>query len=124
MNAKTRLGRSPVIGTLLVGGAVLWLTACPGPPGPEGPPGINGYEIVQVDRTIEMAPGDEGVFVTATCPSGKKILGGGYSSGGFFTFMVDGPVGDQAWQVLAVNRHTLTFTATVTVRAICAIVAE
>lgn len=99
-----------------------------GPPGPQGeqgptgPPGISGYEIVEVEQTITMAPGDPGVFVTATCPSGKKILGGGYSSGGFFTFLNSSPVGDSGWQVLVVNRHTTTFTAPVTVRAICGVV--
>jgi hypothetical protein len=90
----------------------------------EGPPCVSGYEIVQVGKTIEMAPGDDGVFVSAYCPSGEKILGGGYSSGGFFTFMNSGPVGDQGWQVLVVNRHTTTFSAPVTVRAICAVVEE
>ncbi|MBW1878675.1 MAG: hypothetical protein JRI25_18855 [Deltaproteobacteria bacterium] len=90
----------------------------------EGPPCVSGYEIVQVGNTIEMAPGDNGVFVSAYCPSGKKILGGGYSSGGFFTFMNSSPVGDQGWQVLVVNRHTTTFSAPVTVRAICAVVEE
>lgn len=124
MNAKTRRVRSPVTTTVLAGAAVLALTACPGPAGPPGPPGISGYEIVEVERTITAAPGDEGTFVTATCPDGKKILGGGYSSGGFFTFLNSSPVGDNAWQVLAVNRHTTTFTAPVFVRAICAVVAE
>jgi len=82
------------------------------------------YEIVQVSRTIDMAPGDQGVFVTAYCPSDKNVLGGGYASGGFFTFVNSGPVGDSGWQVLVVNRHTLSFSAPVTVSAICAVVEE
>lgn len=119
--SNARLGWSPMIVALLVGGAVLTLAACPGP---AGPPGISGYEIVEVEQSITMAPGDEGVFVTATCPDGKKVLGGGYSSGGFFTFLNSSPVGDNAWQVLVVNRYTTTFTAPVFVRAICAVVEE
>lgn len=124
MKVKIRRDLGPVHPAMLVTAGVLALTACPGPAGPEGPPGLSGYEIVEVERTITSAPGDEGTFVTATCPDGKKILGGGYSSGGFFTFLNSSPVGDNAWQVLAVNRHTATFTATVFVRAICAVVAE
>lgn len=121
MDNRIGLGRSPLGTTVVVAVAALGLTACPGPP---GPPGISGYEIVEIEQTITMAPGDEGRFVTATCPSGKKVLGGGYSSGGFFTFLNSSPVGDEAWQVLVVNRHSATFTAPVTVRAICAVVEE
>lgn len=124
MKFNAEFGRRHVTTPLLVAGAVLALTACPGPAGPPGPPGVSGYEIVEVERSITMAPGDEGVFVTATCPDGKKVLGGGYSSGGFFTFLNSTPVGDNAWQVLVVNRHTGTFTAPVFVRAICAVVQE
>ena len=46
-----------------------------GPQGVAGPPGISGYELVQVvddftaDETFER--------VSAVCPAGKKILGGG-----------------------------------------------
>lgn len=116
--SRQRAGRKVAMMTAIAG-AVL-LAGCPGP---AGPPGVSGYEIVEVEQTITMAPGDTGEFVTATCPAGKKVLGGGYSSGGFFTFLNSSPVGDDRWQVLVVNRHDLTFTAPVAVRAICANVA-
>lgn len=92
-----------------------------GPPGgPPGLPGIQGYEIVEVSQTVTLAPGDEGQFLTAFCPEGKKVLGGGRTFGGFFSIMNDAPLGDSAWQVLVVNRSDITTTASVGVFAICA----
>ena len=96
----------------------------PGAANPQGPraaaTGWSGYQVVSVSKSINMAPGASGKYVTAPCPRGKKVLGGGYSSGGFFTFMNNGPVNDDRWQVLVVNRHTAAFNANVTVYAICA----
>jgi hypothetical protein len=46
----------------------------PGPAGPAGAPGLSGVQIV----TASSETGDAGVkFVTVTCPSGKKVIGGG-----------------------------------------------
>ena len=105
--------------------AALGLAGCPpAEPGPPGPPGISAYEIVTEEKSITLNPGDEGVFVTAICPDDKKVLGGGYSSGGFFTFLNSSPVEDDRWQVLVVNRTDMSFTAPVWVRAICARVEE
>ena len=47
-----------------------------GPPGPPGPPGISGYEgvLAQSDENS-----DSPKSVTADCPTGKSIMGGGAS---------------------------------------------
>lgn len=46
-----------------------------GPAGPQGPPGISGYEIV---RTECSEGGNCSPSVAAICPTGKRVLGGGY----------------------------------------------
>jgi hypothetical protein len=49
-----------------------------GPSGPQGSPGISGYERVVGDSgTLSMNPGVSS-FVTAVCPTGKRVLGGGH----------------------------------------------
>lgn len=45
-----------------------------GPPGPAGPPGISGYEHVVVQSEENSDPFKS---VTADCPAGKSIIGGG-----------------------------------------------
>lgn len=114
---------------LILGSAMLSLgvAAHPGggpPGGPPGLPGIQGYEVVEISQTVTLAPGDEGQFLTAFCPDGKKVLGGGRTFGGFFTIMNDGPLGDDGWQVLVINRSDVTSTANVSVFAICARAAD
>lgn len=110
---------------LVLGSVMLSLGVAAGPPGdPPGRPGIQGYEIAEVSQTVTLAPGDEGQFLTAFCPEGKKVLGGGRTFGGRFTIMNDAPLGDSAWQVLVVNRSDITTTANVRVFAICARAAD
>jgi hypothetical protein len=67
--------------------------------------------------------GPAGGTVTAPCPAGQKVLGGGYSMvpapAAGLTIYGDGPGGaGTSWQVDVVN-HT-TATETVTAYAICA----
>ncbi len=51
----------------------------PGPQGPTGAPGLSGFEIVQRTATSVSNP-TPGVFtVQASCPSGKKVVSGGFS---------------------------------------------
>jgi hypothetical protein len=51
----------------------------PGPPGAAGPPGLSGVQIV----SQSSANDDTGVkFLTATCPTGKKVIGGGAQATG------------------------------------------
>jgi hypothetical protein len=49
-----------------------------GPAGPQGAPGTSGYERVVGDSgTLSMNPGVSS-FVTAVCPTGKRVIGGGH----------------------------------------------
>jgi hypothetical protein len=49
-----------------------------GPAGPQGAPGISGYERVIGDSgTLQMNPGVSS-FVTAVCPTGKRVVSGGH----------------------------------------------
>jgi hypothetical protein len=47
----------------------------PGTPGAPGSPGISGYQRVEVFGTLHT--GDTFKTVSAVCPAGKKLLGGG-----------------------------------------------
>ncbi|MBI4171584.1 MAG: hypothetical protein HY511_02370 [Actinobacteria bacterium] len=68
-----------------------------GDAGPQGLPGLSGVQIVTADSVVDLSFGVK--EATATCPSGKKVIGGGaesisskaYSSTGF-------PAGDNAWK--------------------------
>ena len=46
-----------------------------GPAGADGKPGISGYEVVKAGSLF--TPGS---IAAATCPAGKKVLGGGYDT--------------------------------------------
>lgn len=70
-----------------------------GPQGPTGPPGISQY--AHVSRNKQMAgPND---FVTATCPPGTKVIGGGASANSArVTFIDSQPTADETgWLVTA-----------------------
>lgn len=48
-----------------------------GPTGAAGPPGVSGYQVVSAtDRITNGTVGE----VTASCPAGKTVLGGGVSA--------------------------------------------
>jgi Collagen triple helix repeat (20 copies) len=51
-----------------------------GPAGPQGPSGLSGSEIVE-----HVQPNGTSVFVDsiAVCPSGKRLIGGGFAIHGF-----------------------------------------
>jgi hypothetical protein len=75
----------------------------PGPPGPQGSPGpigpagVGGYEII---NTMGMLPTNGTVSVVATCPSGKRVLGGGYVvPSETDTAPLSRPEADNAWRV-------------------------
>src|SRR5215212_8040191 len=71
--------------------------------GVQGPAGISGLETVRVfdgNRTTAI------LNVTADCPSGKKVLGGGYSTSGDnlnIVIAANAPLGDSQWSVTAVT---------------------
>ena len=88
----------------------------PGPPGPRGVPGISGYEIATSSFTIGLFSENE---ATATCSSGKRVLGGGIANvSGGMDVQVTGPVGNNAWRGRLYNGKWTSTSATV--YAICA----
>lgn len=48
--------------------------AIPGPPGPAGPPGVSEYEVVLAESESNS---DSLRSLTADCPPGKSVFGGG-----------------------------------------------
>ena len=68
-----------------------------GAPAPSGPAGISGYEII---NTVGTLPLNGTVELVATCPSGKRVLGGGYVvPSAADTAPLSRPDGDNAWRV-------------------------
>ncbi len=95
----------------------------PGPPGPQGasgpsgPAGMSGYEIVNILGTL---PTNGTTSVVATCPSGKRVLGGGYvTPSEADTAPLSRPEADNAWRV---DFKSNGGSGTASVYAVCAIV--
>jgi len=85
--------------------------------------GVSGYEIVS-NTVINSGPGNV-VSPIATCPDGKRVLGGGGTTDVSTATGDNGvrvlgsfPVGDNAWQF--VSTSTEAGSHKVTVYAICA----
>ena len=95
-----------------------------GPQGPQGTPGVSGREQVTVESPL-TATGPKNI--TATCPAGKKVLGGGVELGGAGRNRVSAtenkPSGDNAWEGEAFEVVNTNATWKVIVHAICANVA-
>ena len=105
-----------------------------GPAGPAGPAGVSGYEIVVHDELIPAGVTYTDSGTEARCPTGKKVVGGGYStlfdsveggtveglSTGAFTAQYSTPLADgSGWRVgYQANKGIVA----VRVRAICAAV--
>lgn len=89
-----------------------------GPTGPKGDPGLSGYE--QITRSYTLQAGS-GFGLTASCPAGKSVLGGGYqyipASLTAPSISYDGPFGT-VWRINGVN--TTGVTITLNVFAVCA----
>jgi hypothetical protein len=51
-----------------------------GPLGPQGLPGISGFFIANTPSTTVTVGGNATTSMTATCPAGKNVIGGGYES--------------------------------------------
>src|SRR4029077_7113046 len=72
----------------------------PGPqgqPGTPGPAGVAGYEII---NTRETLPLNGSIEVTATCPTGKRVIAGGYVAPSVLdTASSSRPEGDNGWLV-------------------------
>jgi Collagen triple helix repeat (20 copies) len=54
-----------------------------GPAGAAGPPGVSGYEVTSTTMSVPPGHGDyyDSSDVTAQCPTGKSVVGGGYYVG-------------------------------------------
>jgi hypothetical protein len=72
----------------------------PGPqgqPGAPGPAGVAGYEIISMHETLPL---NGSIEVTATCPTGKRVIGGGYVAPTVLdTASSSRPEGDKGWRV-------------------------
>jgi Collagen triple helix repeat (20 copies) len=96
----------------------------PGPTGPQGAPGISGLQIV---NGAALNTGTAETTVTVTCPSGKKVLGGGYVIHGVVNvdrsvYRASAPVGDTAWSVTFQDTAAAPNAYALEVRAVCATV--
>ena len=104
----------------------------PGEPGPQGPAGprgeqgipgekgdpgggVSGYQVVTNTGPL---PPDGYAHVMANCPAGKKVLGGGHSTGVFLTTTQSFPTNGTGWDVHAHN--TSSTASSLTVWAVCA----
>lgn len=52
-----------------------------GPEGPQGSPRISAYEVVELTGSAQNVVPGEYVAKSPSCPTGKKVFGGGCSSG-------------------------------------------
>ena len=91
-----------------------------GPAGPAGAPGLSGVEVVK-SAGLPIAVGEQ-KGSTATCPAGKRVIGGGASTSTQpLAFRWLGPAGDTTY--LATARNVGTQADTLYVWALCATVA-
>ena len=68
-----------------------------GQPGTPGPAGIVGYEIINTHETLPL---NGSIEVTATCPTGKRVIAGGYVAPSVLdTASSSRPEGDKGWRV-------------------------
>lgn len=88
-----------------------------GPTGPGGPSGVSGYEV-KLETVRDTGPQLNGV---ATCPSGKKVLGGGYAiSPDVKIVNVSRPgSGNGSWEVIATTTPSDTTNYEFLVYAVC-----
>jgi hypothetical protein len=94
----------------------------PGLEGEQGPPGLSGYEMVDT-ATANVDPLDY-AQITAYCPTGKNVLGGGFFINVLGTLEVveSAPTtaaGLSGWHVVAFN-HSATVTGNLIAYATCA----
>jgi hypothetical protein len=91
-----------------------------GDKGDKGDPGLSGYQVV-AGSPIALNPGQAGT-VTATCPAGKKALGGSWTTTNYLLRVGEtSPTGSlDGWAVTA--RNDAAVQAMFNVRAVCAYV--
>jgi len=73
-------------------------TVAPPPASAPTPPAGLGYEIVYVGPVAAAV--NAGYYQVVNCPSGKKVVGGGYKlNSGAVSWSSNGPSGNNAWMV-------------------------
>lgn len=72
-----------------------------GDTGSQGAPGLSEVEIVTASSAVDTTAGFK--EVTATCPSGKKVVGGSAEPVSGFYAVAGTPVGDTGWKARGNN---------------------
>lgn len=78
----------------------------PGVTGPQGPPGANGvsgYQIVRSNR-VDVQYNAQG-YAVATCPAGKRAVGGGFGVGGATVYSSSPGINGTDWVVTATGHN-------------------
>jgi deoxycytidylate deaminase len=88
-----------------------------GPAGATGPSGVSGYEIVSTGFQDIPAGGQSDI--TASCPAGKRVIGGGFEGNSFAYAYKSFPSSTVAWTIGLRNQNTAT-TVAARAFAICA----
>jgi hypothetical protein len=86
-----------------------------GPAGPAGPSGTSGYEIVRAVANV-----GSNQPITATCPTGKKVLGGGVEIPGGAPGTIYASIPTSTGDGWIGGFHQTNITMQLTVHAICA----
>jgi len=97
-----------------------------GPAGPAGPAGQNGVAGLEIVHSTTAIDSDGEKTATATCPAGKKVVGGGGYAAGFLSYpdqlalVANFPPNTTSWRV--VGQETTAFAGGWLVRAyaVCA----
>ncbi len=89
-----------------------------GPQGVQGTPGVSGYEQIVVASPNNNVTAKT---ITASCPAGKAVLGGGFVASGVTTTAVlaNGPSSATDWTVTVRENQAGAPTWTLTVTAAC-----
>jgi hypothetical protein len=92
-----------------------------GPQGPAGPPGVSAREQISAETGVSSASPKS---ITATCPTGKRVLGGGVEISGAgrarVTATENKPSGDTGWEGEAFEAVATGSGWKLVVHAICA----
>ena len=94
-----------------------------GPAGPQGAPGLSDVTTVQSESANNS---DAEKLADASCPAGKRIVGGGallIGAGGFVALDENWPVNATTWRARAFEVNATAANWSVRAYAICAVVA-
>ena len=94
-----------------------------GPAGAAGAPGVSGLEIVNVQSASDSVSPK---VLTANCPAGKKLVGGGgriINQAGFVALDESYPVSATSWRLTGTEVNSTIGNWYVNAYAICAVVA-